>query len=63
MLTVAEKQPPSTIYILFCPECERTDRFMPFTGKGHFFRGVKCSGLPLQVEYVRKETLEMEEAK
>lgn len=48
---MTEHLPPSTLTIKFCPQCGRDDRFMPFTGKSHFTRGLKCPGIPIEITY------------
>ena len=44
-------KPPEKIVIRFCPDCGRNDRFVPFTGKGHFSAGQRCQGKLILVTY------------
>lgn len=44
-------RPPHNIWIMVCPVCGRDDRYRPFVGKAHHWRGKKCPGVPERVDY------------
>ena len=48
---------PSTVTLIACPVCGRTDRWIQFKMIGkHYSRGARCYGRPERVFYDRRPT-------
>lgn len=45
--------PPPEVSLTWCPSCGRDDRHVPFQGHGHYHRGKRCDGTPVDVTYAR----------
>jgi hypothetical protein len=48
--------PPTEIELLWCPVCERTDRYPLLSEQGtHYRSGQPCKGRPIRFTYRRKD--------
>lgn len=51
---MAEQQPPTTLDLVWCPECGHSNRFADFRldQVRHFSRGKVCPGKPERLVYI-----------